>query len=231
MVIPVNFARRAHQLVGLAGFRDAGLPIPTGNMVLDCPLGEQYILRMAIRADGGEFIVPSELGWIREALEASIQSQKTLGVDHPFCYVTIRHGLVKSQTDDEWHVDGFSTKVPHLPEQNYVWTNHTGTECADLAVEFPADFNPLRHNVNGYLSRFVSPENVMALTPGVLYAMDPYMLHRRPPQTGGKVRTFVRITHVPIEINDVNNTVNPLLPRTCDANGVAYRNQLISYFG
>lgn len=227
----MNFAQRAHQLVGLAGFRNTGLPIATGNMELNCPLGEQYILRMAIRVDGGEFTIPSELEWIREALKASIENQKALGVDHPFCYVTVRHGLVKSQTDDEWHVDGFSTKVPHLPEQNYVWTNHTGTECADLAVDFPTDFNPLRHNVNHYLSRFVSPESVIALTPGVLYAMDPYMLHRRPPQTASQVRMFFRISHVPIEINDINNTLNPLLPRAYDADGVGYRNRLISYPG
>jgi len=64
-----------------------------------------------------------------------------------------------------------------------------------------------------------------------MYAMDPYMLHRRPPQTEGMVRTFVRISYVPILINDVNNTPNPLLPIECDADGVANRNRLIAYSG
>lgn len=225
----MDHIQRAHQLVGLEGFREAGLPVPAGDVTLECPFNQQYFLRMVIRADGSEYQIPAELEWIREALDISIEKQREIGVDHPFTYVTVRHGLVSSQTDDEWHVDGFSTKVPHLPEQNYVWTNHTGTECADLAVEFPSDFDPLRHNVNHYLAGFVTDENVMALNPGTLYIMDPYMLHRRPPQTAGAVRTFLRITHVPIEINDVNNASNPLLPRVATADGVAYRNRLTTY--
>ena len=225
----MDYRERAHRLVGLEGFREAGLPIPAGDVQLVCPFDQQYFLRMVIRAEGGDYLVPAELEWIREALEISIAQQREIGVDHPFVYVTVRHGLVNSQTDDAWHVDGFSTKVPHLPEQNYVWTNHTGTECADLAVEFPSDFDPRVHNVNKYLERFVSPENVMALNPGTLYIMDPYMLHRRPPQTAGMVRTFLRISHVPIEINDVNNTPNPLLPREMSGDGVAFRNKLIPY--
>jgi len=132
-------------------------------------------------------------------------------------------------TDDQWHVDGFSTKIPHVPEQNYVWASHTGTQCAELAVRFPKDFDPLRHNVNTYLTQFIDRKKITSLEPGVVYVMDPYMLHRRPPQTSNTYRTFVRVTHVPIQINDIKNTPNPLLPIACDTDGVAYRNMLENY--
>jgi hypothetical protein len=43
------------------------------------------------------------------------------------------------------------------------------------------------------------------------------------------MRTFVRISFVPIEINDINNTKNLLIPRVYSGDGVAYRNRLINY--
>lgn len=141
----MDFSTRAHQLVDLEGFREAGLPIEIQPLDLTCPHDEQYVLRMAVRAHGGEIILPAELEWLRGMLEVSQKCQDQLGVDHPFVYITVRHGLVKSKTDDQWHVDGFSTKVPHLPEQNYVWTSHTGTVMRWILYEtmWPATLEPV----------------------------------------------------------------------------------------
>lgn len=39
----------------------------------------------------------------------------------------------------------------------------------------------------------------------------------------------VRLSFVPIEIDDVNNAQNPLLPRSYAHDGVAHRNRLETY--
>ncbi len=193
------------------------------------PDERQYVLRMPVRVDGGAYRMPPELRWCRTILWQALAHQRTLRRDHPFCYVTVRHGVVESVTDDEWHVDGFSTRVMHVPEQNYVWCSASPTEWAPMLVEFPADFDPLRHNVNHYLQRHVNPYAVRQLEPRLVYCMDPYVLHRRPPVAAGTPRTFVRVSCVPIEIDDHANTQNPRLPRTYTRSGVEHRNSLETY--
>jgi len=61
--------------------------------------------------------------------------------------------------------------------------------------------------------------------------MDPYVVHRRPPISNGVVRTFVRISFTPIEIPDVNNTPNPLIPtQHYITDGVkSFREHLLDY--
>lgn len=106
----MRIKERAHHLVSLKGFKDAGLPERLSHIELKPTSAEQYILRMAIRVDGGEMHLPKELEWLTPMIDMASAHQEQLGVNHPFCYVTVRHGMVKSQTDDQWHVDGFSTK-------------------------------------------------------------------------------------------------------------------------
>ena len=60
--------------------------------------------------------------------------------------------------------------------------------------------------------------------------MDPYVPHRRPASTQGEMRCFVRVSFTPIEINDVNNAQNPLIPRNYTRDGVEIRNQLVDYY-
>lgn len=221
---------RAKRPVNLADFADAGSPVRVGALDLHCPEARQYILRMPIRVDGGGYHLPGELAWLVGMLAmAKSWQHQVVKVDHPFCYITVRHGVVDSQTDDEWHVDGFSTKIAHLPEQNYVWCSASPTEYVPLQVDVPADFNPLRHNINRYLSRFVDEAKVQTCEAGTIYCMDPYLLHRRPNGTSGGMRTFVRVSFVPVEINDINNTQNPALPRDNSADGLVFRNKLTDY--
>lgn len=217
---------RASRLINLREFQSAGVPVDLGRLDLSPPEGEQYILRMVIRAADLAHI-PDELDWVWPMIELAQEHQKSIKANHPFVYVTVRHGIVKSKSDDEWHVDGFSTRIPHVPEQNYVWSDRDGTEYADLQVTFPDDFNPRVHNVNHYLEKHV--QEVLKANTHTVYCMDPYHLHRRPSSTTGTQRTFVRLSFVPIEINDVNNTQNPVIPRHYDQDGVGLREKLLTY--
>jgi hypothetical protein len=226
----MSIVERAARIVSLKEYGNAGNPIEVSSIpTVDCPLPEQYILRMAVRADGVALGIPEELHWIFPLYHEALMHQIcVIGVDHPFCYITVRHGEVRSRTDDEWHVDGFSTKIEHVPEQNYIWSDCHPTEYADnLKVSFPEDFNPSEYNVNTYLQHFIW--NVSVCNPKTLYCIDPYILHRRPKVAYGAMRTFARISFVPIEINDINNTPNPLSPRQYTKDGVSFRNKLKHY--
>ncbi len=219
---------RTHHNVSTSFFEDCGSPINIGHLELHCPEDTQYILRMIIRCDGGNYIIPQELDWVMPIISLSIKHQKQIGVDHPFCYVTVRHGLVSSTTDDEWHVDGFSTRIAHTPEQNYIWSNVSPTEYAEnLKVTFPNDFDPLKHNVNTFLEKHITKIN--QCDENAVYCCDPYILHRRPTVDTNIRRTFVRVSHVPIEIDDIKNTQNDHLPRLNTKDGVSFRNTLINY--
>lgn len=220
---------RAKRLVSVDEFADTSLPQKLDRLTLFPPQEEVYILRMPIRVEGGRVCLPTQYLWVAPILFHANFNQTQMGVAHPFVYLTIRHGIVKSVTDDQWHVDGFSTKIPHTPEQNYIWSSHTGTEYVPLNVNVPEDFSPRHHNINTYLARTVDDTKVQQCEEKTLYCMDPYILHRRPAETAGVWRTFVRISFVPIEINDINNTQNPELPRQYTADGVAFRNMLRDY--
>lgn len=160
----------------------------------------------------------------------------SIGVKHPFCYLTIRKGPVTSVTDDEWHVDGFSQTVTHLPEQNYIWVDDTPTEYLNgFPIKIPNDFNPNRHNIHKFFQKEINEYNgalpIQYIEPKTLYCMDPYIIHRRPTISNNSLdRTFVRLSFTPIEIEDVNNTPNPLIPTNYTRDGVkVMRDKLKNY--
>mgnify|MGYP001071343376 CR=1 FL=1 len=225
-----HISDRSKFVLGLHGYEHYPLPEYVDKMDLECPFEEQRILRMALRVDGKNFCFTDDTIWAKPMFDKVLNYQRNIVcVEHSFCYLTIRHGKVTSKTDDEWHVDGFSTKITHIPEQNYIWSNTYPTEYVKQSVVFPFDFNPVKHNINHFLQNFVKEENIKSCQNNVIYCLDPYVLHRRPIITEDIVRTFVRISFVPIEINDINNTPNPFIPRCYDKDGVKERNQLTTY--
>lgn len=225
----MSIIERAKRDVSVSEFENNVEPIELSKIDVNCPYDTQYILRMCICDDGINYNIPDELKWLTPLfIEAMTHQLNAVDVEKQFCYITVRHGLVTSVTDDEWHVDGFSTKISHVPEQNYIWTNSIPTEYTNVSVKFPDDFDALKHNVNHFLQEHIT-EEVKQCKENVLYCLDPYILHRRPSISTGTKRTFVRISFVPIIIDDVNNTQNPLLPQKYINDGVAFRNKLETY--
>lgn len=219
---------RSIRLVNTKEFRNNPLPekVYTFSKTLPHPK-DQYILRMCVKFNNSAIHLPDYLEWIRPLFNKALISQKQKGVDHPFIYITVRNGRVKSKTDDHWHLDGFSTRKEHTPEQNYIYTNKYCTEYVKQSVEVPEELDPKVYNMNTFLSNFVKEDNVLQCEENTLYCIDPYVLHRRPNNVPEDFeRVFVRISFVPIEIDDVNNTINPLMPIRCTKDGVKFRDGL-----
>lgn len=226
-----TLCQRARHVLDLKFFNQRNSPDFVSGYRVKCPYDHQYILRMIIRHGHGEFCLPYELAWATPIIMiANDYQERVVKIRHLACYITVRHGLVTSETDDVPHTDGFSTKINHLPEQNYIVTNVYPTRYISKAIEFPKDFNPLRHNVHKYIQTQVGTSDQRALGVNRIYCIDPYCIHLRPEVPEGTIRTFVRVSFVPIEIMDDTNTPNPLLPMpTYSRNGVVIRDKLQEY--
>ena len=142
-----NFKLRAQRNLNLKDFEEISLPIEIKNIKAAEPnIPYQYILRMMIR-EKETFHIPEELMWLKETILQCDENQKANNFKNSFVYVTVRHGEVSSITDDDWHVDGFSMRIPNVPEQNYFYANCFATEYQEKAFPMPKDFCPLTHNM------------------------------------------------------------------------------------
>ncbi len=228
-----TIAERATKHVNLDFYRDPNLPEEVGEIALEAPESSQYVLRCPIKIPGSILELPDELQWTADFVSASYDYQQSVvGVDQPYAYLTVRHGPVVSRTDDALHVDGFSMKVPHIPEQNYVWANRLPTEVLAFGIAMPDDFDPLRHNLQYFIQDSIPPNcEIQSLSEQTIYAMDPYIFHRRPKIAQSIARTFVRLSLTPIPIDDVNNHINPAFGNICsDYDGVTeFRDTLERY--
>jgi hypothetical protein len=172
------------------------------------------VLRMLVRPKYGQWSIPPELEFLRETIkQLSEYDQARTGIKDSWCYVTVRHGPVVSETDDEWHFDGASFRTDIIPERNYIWTNHSPTEYKTGGLKIPEDFNPIIHNLFSFAEHQLAQEPVKAVREKTWYLLSPFCLHRRPKiQDPSRSRTFIRICFTDIEGRDKNNTDNPLLP-------------------
>lgn len=223
---------RAFNAINLAQFSKENHLDVVGPHKINCPHDSQYILRMLVKRAYTDFLLPDELHWIKTLLDEVYKYQtEVLNVHHLYCYITVRHGNVITKTDDQWHVDGFSTKITHIPEQNYIISNAYPTEYVERSFNFPNDFDPMKHNVHQFFEDHIVSEDVKLAQPNTIYCIDPYVAHRRPSDIPDDfLRTFVRISFTPIEIMDDNNTENPLLKvEKYNRDGVQIRNKLIKY--
>jgi hypothetical protein len=221
---------RLKTALNLKQFNQLNEPFEIGSLILTPPDTRQYVLRMLIKRPFNELSIPEHLIWVKPLVDLAFANQAKFDVRHPFCYLTVRHGFVTSKTDDVWHVDGFSLQFSHLPEQNYIWASHTPTEYVTKKISFPNDFDSFKHNIHLYFDDVISEQDeIKTIKPKTVYCMDPYVIHRRP-KVQHIERTFIRVSFTPIEISDINNTFNPLMPTNCNRDGIKeFRNNLIRY--
>lgn len=222
---------RARECISLSRYNDWNGPEFVSRLDLIPPAHEQYILRMLVaRQPYEDFLLPPQLEWVKPMLDVAISNQRRHSIRQPYCSITVRHGIVHSENDDTWHVDGFSVRYSHLPEQNYIWVDKEPTEFVVCPIAFPRGFDPLKHNIHLFLQEKVSRQPIQSVHNRTVYCMDPYVIHRRPSKSNGKQRTFVRISFTPLEIMDVNNTLNPFLETHYTYDGIRdFRDKLENF--
>jgi hypothetical protein len=225
-----TIGKRATKILNLKQFGKKNKAELVSKHFLETPTERQYVLRMLIKKPFTDFLIPDNLKWCEQLINDAYDNQLQNDIRQPFCYLTVRSGVVNTSKDDEWHADGFSMNVTHIPEQNYIWADCFPTEVIYKKFKIPADFNPFRHNIHLLFQDSIGQEDkIKVLKPNLLYCLDPYVIHRRPPISEGTQRTFVRVSFTPIEIDDINNTINPLLATNYTRDGLAYRNSLTRY--
>jgi hypothetical protein len=213
MVMSLEHANRFSRPVNLRQFSEINAPL-YANYVTVRDISEQYILRMLVQSPYSKGLqLPPEVQWTSNLIQKAAEFQsKEIGIVHPYTYLTVRSGPVIHSRDGEWHVDGFSMRYTHLPEANYVIVfGETPTEWVNQYFDFPKDFDALKHNVHLFFQKRINSSRIKTLDSNTLYFMDPYVVHRKPKIISGTIRCFVRISFTPIEIPDINNTVNPLI--------------------
>jgi len=229
----ISLEQRAREIVGLRFFNQINAPERITKFEVRVPRYDIYVLRMLISSQKTGLQLPGNLFWLRPFVHMCMEEQRELGIEHPYIYLTVRNGNRIFETVDEWHVDGFAVRYTHLPEQNYIWSNNTPTQFLLKPHNFPGDFNPMRHNVHSFIQEEhnVEEDDVMTGKRDTVYRIDPYVIHRAQASSVGATRCFVRVSFVPIEIQDCNNTPNPALPTIAwSADGVNdFRNQLENY--
>ena len=171
-----------------------------GQYNVSPPKQEQFVLRMIVRNKTSDLCIPESIKWLENTIRKCNDIQIQNGIRHPFVYITIRYGLVNTVTDDLWHVDGFSMKIPCCSDMNYIWSSNNPTQILDQTIKLPNEFDPMKHNVNWYFQDHADDNNIRTLESNRLYAMDTHVIHRRPKLSSTTKRTFFRITFVEIEI-------------------------------
>lgn len=224
----MNLFIRAVNNLSLSAYQKADRSIMELPETTVKPPDDQYILRMLVKSpETNGFVIPDELEWLRSTILGTEVIQNVIR-PRPYVYVTVRCGEVRAKTDNEWHVDGFSMRVTHQPETNYIWSDCYPTEVLDQKFVIPGDFDPMKHNLHNYFQKHAKEENVRVLRAQNIAIIDPYIVHRRPKVPAGTMRKFFRISHLPIEIEDDTCMQNPLLPKKV-FNRTDIRKQLVPY--
>ena len=199
-----------------SGYMYPAPPLYLGQKEVQFPDNEIYVLRLLVKEPNSPFVLPEKLGFMKNILKDSAAYQKSNfpDFDNRFVYLTVRSGNVKSQRDDEMHVDGFQgISVPrHIPEQNYIWADSNPTHVS-LQPYFVEAVDPAKHNIHTYFEKATHPANVMQGVEKGLYVIDPYHVHARPRVESGIRRAFFRICYSPVEIRDDTCMRNPFFNR------------------
>lgn len=224
----VNIFDRAKQLTSVDMYKHADPePFILKNYYdLEFPSLSQYVLRMLVKTPMSEIQIPRQLRWVQNYVQYCQDAHDEMFPKHCFTYLTVRHGTPIMGTDDQWHVDGFSMKFPHLPEQNFFWCDHTPPEFALSNFSIPSSFDPLKDNIHSFFGKELQKDVPIYQPPaGAISIFDPYLVHRKIKQP--RRRSMIRITFVPILIEDDDNSVNSLIPvQKFNRSGKEYRENL-----
>jgi hypothetical protein len=208
---------RAKRLVNLLDYRQSVLEksLRIGGFDVSLPPAQRSVLRLPI-CMGGAWSIPSEFDWLKDFIRQCVAFQETYFVAHPFWYLTVRRtDADPTNRSSQWHVDGFSLRTPHLPEMNYLWCSEEPTLFYERPIFFPDDFDGKRHNLQSFVAERIDHTHVVQGQARQIYLIDPYVIHKKPDCIVSTRRFLIRLSNIPVEIEDDLYTPNPAFPTRC----------------
>ena len=207
-------AERAKRLVNLSDYAhtlsEASLRV--GAIDVSLPDTQRSVLRLPLCMNG-VWSIPSEFDWLSEFIHHCVVYQSRHFVSHPFWYLTVRRtDADPTNRSSQWHVDGFSLRTPHLPEMNYLWCSEEPTLFYEKPLVFPHDFDGKRHNLQTFIEERIDAQYMVQGQPRQIYLLDPYVVHKKPDSIASTNRFLIRLSNIPVEIEDDLHTPNPAFP-------------------
>lgn len=211
----------AKETFSLTRYKYPYLPLYLGGYEFDEPLEKLglNVLRLPIR-EGNELaplMLPKEILPLRDFLCEQVNYHRlhySCNKD-AFIYLTVRtctYAQLYYQNSQTWHIDGFqgSKIARHIPEQNIIWSNKLPTEFL-IQPMFCEGLNSARHDINDFFATQGQEYFKVNTLPSSLYLMNPYNIHRVQSKKFTGTRVFIRLNFSPVVIEDITNTINPML--------------------
>lgn len=211
---PILIQERNNRLLNLNDYQKhiSAEDLCIEKLNIKLPESVENILRMPLYIKNRWYIPKGRFDWCFDFINFCVNHNKRFFNTHPYWYLTVRNDQEDLENrSGQWHVDGFSTRIPQKPEINYIWCSDNPTLFYENGIKFPINFNGRVHNIHKYIQKNIEDEYIKEIKPKNIYLLDPYVIHRKP-DVINKGRVFVRLSNVPIEIEDDLYTPNPLLP-------------------
>ena len=89
-----TIGKRAEKILNLKQFGKKNKAELVSKHFLETPTERQYILRMLIKKPFTDFLIPDNLKWCEQLVNDAYDYQLQNYIRQPFCYLTIRSGIV-----------------------------------------------------------------------------------------------------------------------------------------
>lgn len=212
--------KRAFQDFDKENFLYACPPIDLGKFEVTASEEVNKCLRMCVKLKGSEQVsIPDSYKSIRPLLDHIFQYERDINKSfkNSYAHITVDNRPVVAGTTQRtpgFHVDGYQGarfKKKHKCEHSYIFATELPTEFC-IQPFFVNHLDDAKHNAFHEFDKQAKSENCFKSIPGHIYLMDPYMVHRSVISDRNTKRLFVRVTIEHQLLDDMTNTVNPLLP-------------------
>jgi hypothetical protein len=131
-----------------------------------------------------------------------LDTLKPVDLSDKYLYITERTGTKEFTDIEEWHLDGFSRRIPCGSDTNFVWCSNNAPEFLQKEVFTPKGFDGRIHNINNYLNAlFPNAKSIDIITAPAMYIckFNSYAIHRKPSFTGHRCFLRLSILDLPIK--------------------------------
>lgn len=192
------------------------------------PQADRKIQSMQVLQPGGKLLLPAELSQFREAVERSLDYEKSINPAFAryYAYLFVSQGPVEagvSQRRPNAHTDGYPRKPEERGEVDrmYLVADSLPTEFFDQPFPIPTglDFAAIHQSFEDA----ADPAKIVTYPPYTITMMDSYTVHRAAKAGEPVFRTFIQVHLSARRFNSPQNTPNPVEPVGLKGRWLAYK--------